>query len=104
MKMRRLRTGGVFVVGVGVEVEMRTGIGVRVEMFCRRRVGVSLSPRREVEERRRWGKSRRVEILVEEAVKRKADGVERVKISGMGFREGKTLSYGFVEGGAAVTA
>lgn len=58
-----------------MEVKMRTGVGVgvRVEMvvdFFRRggRVRVSLSPGREVEERRRWAESRRVEILVEEAV------------------------------------
>lgn len=87
---------------------MRTGVGVgvRVEVVVGffRRVRVSLSGGREVEERRRWAESRRVKILVEEAVERESDGLERVEICGMGFGEGETLSYGFVEEGAAVTA
>lgn len=56
--MQEVRTGGVIIIGVGVEMEMRTlGVGARVEMvlnFVGRRNGwvtVPLSLRREVENR-----------------------------------------------------
>lgn len=108
MEMQGIRTGAaVVIVGARTEVEMRTGVRVRVEMVLnsfRRRSGAvrgRLPLRREVEKRR---VRRSGEILVEEAVQRKADGPERVEISSMGLGEGETLSYGFLEESAAVAA
>lgn len=114
--VRSLRTGAPLVVGAGVEVDVRTGAGTgaRAEvvliLFRRgaRRVRVSLPPRREVEERRRGAEGRRAaaaaEILVEEAVQRETDGLEREEVSRMSLSEGETVSYGFIEESAAVTA